>query len=457
MDMNLNGMHTSGGDAHPHPVNGSRPGSGPAAHAPGRPRTAADTGLSEAFLADLVCKHLFEGGVLDLRELTRRTAMSGALLQDICAFLRADGQVEARGTHPDSAMLRFGLTDRGRASALEALGRDGYVGPAPVPLAQYARTVANQSLSTHTVDFDTLRTGFADTVIQPKLLDQLGPALHSGRAMFIYGPPGTGKSFIARRLARLLAGEVLVPHAIMVSGKAIRCFDPGVHEAMHPLHEGERVKFDQGDDPRYVRCRRPVAITGGELTMDMLEVQYDEATRSYRAPVQLLANNGMLVIDDLGRQRLEPQQLLNRWIVPLEERHDHLILRNGQHFRVPFDVVLVFSTNRNPLELADQAFLRRIGYKIRFEPLEEADYLTIWQQECRHRGIDYDPALARFVLDELHARHGVPLLPCHPRDLIDLSVDYGRYMNQEPLSTEALCRAWETYFVGLDEPGGMAS
>lgn len=172
---------------------------------------------------------------------------------------------------------------------------------------------------------------------------------------------------------------------------------------------------------------------------------------------KLLANNGMLVIDDLGRQRLEPQQLLNRWIVPLEERHDHLMLRNGQHFRVPFDVVLVFSTNRNPLELADQAFLRRIGYKIRFEPLEEADYLTIWQQECRHHGIDYDPALARFVLDELHARHGVPLLPCHPRDLIDMSVDYGRYMNQETLSADALRRAWETYFVGLDEPGGMAS
>jgi hypothetical protein len=458
MEMKVNSMRTPNADTHPHPVDGLRAVSGPAANAPVRPRSIADTGLTEPYLADLVCKHLFEGGVLDLRELTHRTALSGALLQELFTFLRADGRAEVRGTHPDTGMLCFGLTDRGRAGALEALGRDGYVGPAPVPLAQYARTVADQSLSAHTVDFDSIRTGFADTVIRPQLLDQIGPALHSGRAMFIYGAPGTGKSFIARRLARLLPGEALVPYAIMVSGKAIQCFDPGVHEPLVSTQQGSSLQLDQGDDPRYVRCRRPVVITGGELTLDMLEVQYDEATRVHRAPVQLRANNGLLVIDDLGRQRLEPLQLLNRWIVPLEERCDYLTLRNGQHFQVPFDVVLVFSTNRNPLELADQAFLRRIGYKIRFEHLEEPDYITIWRQECQHRGIEYDPALARFALDELHARHGVPLLPCHPRDLIDLAMDYSRYMmNRQTLSPDALRRAWETYFVGLDEPGGMAS
>ncbi len=422
-----------------------------------RPRSIAETGLTERFLADLVCKHLFEGGVLDLHELTRRLALSGSVLEEVFGFLRADALAEVRGSNPGNTVLRYGLTERGRTAALEAFGRDGYVGPAPVPLEQYRRTVEAQSLSTHVVSRQAIHAAFADTVIRPELLDQLGPALHSGRAMFIYGPAGTGKSFIARRLARLLPDAVLIPHAVLVADKAMQCFDPGVHT---PLKRGntpdEALQLDRGHDPRYAPCERPVIVTGGELTLDMLEVQYDPATRTHRAPLQLRANNGMLVIDDLGRQRMEPLQLFNRWIVPLEERHDFLTLSNGQHFQVPFDVALVFSTNRNPLQLADEAFLRRIGYKIRFHHLREADYLTIWQQECRRRGIEHNPELARFVVHELHAHHGVPLLPCHPRDLLDLAWDYTRYMDQPNLSADALCWAWDSYFVQLDEPDEVA-
>lgn len=418
-----------------------------------RPGSIADTGLGELYLADLVSKHLSESGVLDLRELSGRLALSGSLLEEILAFLRTEGRVEVRGTSPDSGMLRFGLTDRGRAGALEAFGRDGYAGPAPVPLDQYARTVAGQALSARSVNRGSIHSAFADTVIRPALLDQLGPALHSDRAMFIYGPAGTGKSFIARRLARLLEGEVLIPHAILVADKAVRCYDPGVHEALEVETSRPSIQLEPGHDPRYLRCRRPVVITGGELTLDMLEVQYDPSTRIHRAPLQLRANGGMLVIDDLGRQRVEPMQIFNRWILPLEERQDFLTLPGGHHFQIPFDVALVFSTNRNPLELADEAFLRRIGYKIRFDHLTESEYLAIWEQECRRHGIEYEPALARLVVDELHTRHRIPFLPCHPRDLIDLAMDYARYMDEETLSAVALRWAWDNYFVGLDEPG----
>lgn len=433
----------------PHEVRSAEVGELPARWAPS-PHTVAETGLGELYLGDLLSKHLYEEGVLDLRDLAERMALSGTLLEEVLAFLRSDARVEVLGRAAESGVLRFGLTDRGRAAALEASARDGYVGPAPVSLEQYAQTVVAQSVRGRAVTRDDVHATFADTVIRPELLDQLGPALHSGRAMFIYGAPGTGKSFIARRLARLLRGAVLIPHAIVVSGKAVRCFDPVLHKPADSPATESALQFDHGRDRRFVLCRRPVVITGGELALDMLDIQYDEATRTHRAPLQLRANNGMLLIDDLGRQRVDPSELFNRWIIPLEEQRDFLTLKSGQHFQVPFDTAVVFSTNRNPLELADEAFLRRIGYKIRFEYLSETDYADIWQQECRQRGVEYEPELVRFTLDELHARHEVPLLPCHPRDLIDLATDFMRYLGEMTLTQGALRWAWDNYFVRLD-------
>ncbi|TFH85591.1 AAA family ATPase [Billgrantia azerbaijanica] len=413
-----------------------------------RPGTVAETGLSLLYLGDLLVKQLFEQGVLDLHQLSRESALAGSVVEEVGRFLREEGRVEVRG-QAESGALRFGLTDRGRASALEALNRDGYSGKAPVTLEEYSARVHEQALCEVGIHRETVRKAFADTVIDPALLDQLAPGLHSGRAMFIHGHAGTGKSYIARRLVRLLEGEVMVPHAILVGGKAVRCFDPAVHHSLEDPSEtppAAQLYLGNGHDPRYVRCHRPCVVTGGELTMERLEVQYDAATHIHQAPVQLLANNGMLVIDDLGRQRMTPTELFNRWIVPLEERCDFLALANGYHFSVPFDVALVFSTNLDPLSLADAAFLRRIGYKIRFAPLERKAYLAIWRQQCQAQGLPFEQELADFAIDELHARHKVPLLACHPRDILSLAQDQLAYQGREAPDREILRWAWQTYF-----------
>jgi hypothetical protein len=433
----------------------------PAADAlPPRPASVEETGLSPLYLADLLSKQLLEQGVLDLHQMSRSAALAGSVVESLCHQLRQEGRAEVRG-QGESGALRFGLTELGRAVAQEALLRDGYAGPAPVPLEAYAERVRAQALCSVGISRSEVMSAFEDTVIEPGLLDQLGPGLHSGRAMFIHGEPGTGKSYIARRLVRLLPGEVLVPHAILAGGKAVRCFDPAVHKPMFPLEEKPSVSasllLGQGHDPRYVRCLRPCVVTGGELTMERLEVQYDSATHVHQAPVQLLANNGMLIIDDLGRQRMSPIELFNRWIVPLEERRDFLALSNGYHFSVPFDVALVFSTNLDPLSLADAAFLRRIGYKVRFAPLDPEAYRQIWAQQCEQSGMPFDPALVDFVIFELHARLGVPLLACHPRDLLGLAADHLRYWGGQAPDREVLAWAWETYFgdfSGSDRSGG---
>jgi len=414
-----------------------------------RPATVEDTGLGDLFLTGLITKHLYEAGVLDLLQLSERLALSGSLLETLLAFLRQEGHVEVRGRSPDSVVLRYALTERGRASAADAVIRDGYIGPAPVPLNDYVKLVEAQSVRHCVVTREKVHAAFTDTIIRESLLDQLGPAVHSCKAMFIHGDPGTGKSFICRRLSRLLGGHVLIPHALAVNETVIQYFDPSVH---HPVADGishAGFNLNQGHDPRYQLCERPVVTTGGELTLDMLELQFDGATRRYRSPLQLLANNGMMLIDDLGRQRVTPIDLFNRWIVPLEEKRDYLALQSGQHITVPFDVVLAFSTNLNPLELADEAFLRRIGYKIRFDILNEDEYTAIWKQQCTARGIEYNKETLQFLFDELYHKLKVPLLPCHPRDLIDLAQDFGRYHDRTGLSTGALQWAWDNYFIKL--------
>jgi hypothetical protein len=412
-----------------------------------RPTTIAETGLSLTFLSDLLAKHVASAGVLTTSQLIERLALSGPILNQVLNFMRDDGRIEVRSRVGLDAELRYGLTDKGHADAADAMNRGGYVGPAPVPLADYVQLVARQSVHARPIARKAVLDVFRGFVISEDLLDRLGPALNSNRAMFLYGMAGSGKTFTAHRLAKAVEGLVLVPHAIAVHDTVIEVFDPLCHEKVAFPDSPSATMLEEGFDPRFAACERPVVFTGGELAADMLEVQCDLATRTYSAPIQLKANNGFLLIDDLGRQRIEPAVLFNRWIVPLDSRQDSLTTGKGHHFEVPFDLVLVFSTNLTPSDIADEAFLRRLGYKIEFLPIAPDLYSKIWRDVCTERGAAFDQALVDYVMNELHRGYRIPLLPCHPRDLLGMALDRIAYQGQGKLDAATLRWAWENYFL----------
>jgi hypothetical protein len=415
-----------------------------------RPRTLAETGLSQTFLAELTAKHLLNAGVLNLSELSARLCLPTRIIESLLQFMRQEARVEVMAPEKPNGGLRYQLTDRGRNGALDASMRSGYTGPAPVPLQDYARVVRAQSVHDRGITKDDMQHAFDGIVVREHLLDELGPSLNSGRAIFVYGPAGTGKTFIAQKLARLFREQTLIPHAVAINETVISVFDPVAHQTILLDNQKDGGVMEAGHDARYVCCERPVVVAGGELTVDMLEVQYDASAREHRAPLQLKANNGLLMIDDMGRQRSDPATIFNRWIVPMEEKVDYLSLGAGRHFTVPFDVVLIFSTNLHPLELADEAFLRRIGYKIELSYLNKDQYRNIWQDVCREYGIVFDDQILEFVLTELHEKEQVGLLPCHPRDLLGMAVDLTTYLGEPRQLTKAQMRwAWKNYFVPL--------
>lgn len=417
-----------------------------------RPTRLSETGLSETFVADLIAKHLFDRGTLSLGDLSTIIALAGSIVESVLNFMRTEARVEVRPGQASSAGLAYTLTERGRVSALDAMMRSGYIGPAPVPLNRYAEIARAQTIHSRMVTQDSMCAAFDDVVLDADLLERLGPALNSGRSIFLYGAAGTGKTYISQRLCRLFRNPTLIPHSIAIDDSVVQLYDPLIHKQLRRRPSSDNLKLEKGHDPRFVVCERPVAITGGELTAEMLEINYEPSTRLYEAPLQLKANNGMFIIDDMGRQKVSPAALFNRWIVPMEEKRDYLTLGSGRHFTVPFDVVLIFSTNIHPLELAEEAFLRRIGYKIEFGPLTADQYDLIWRDACVTHDIEYDPNVLNFVINELHAKKDVPLLPCHPRDLLGMAVDRAIYEeNSRDVGIDHLHWAWDNYFVSVND------
>jgi len=414
------------------------------------PRSVEDAGLDEQMLVELIAKILFLRGSMPLIGVAQQTRLPATITEGICEFMRTSRLVEMLRRGDTSGDADYGLTEHGRARANEFLRKCRYAGPAPVTIESYANQVRSQSFADMRITRDNVENAYRDLVIRQELRDLVGAAMNSGKPMFLYGPSGSGKTFLAESLMRLIRGTIYVPHALVVDGEIIQIFDPIIHQPMtaeSSQFTPNSIDNRQRADGRWVACRRPVAISGGELTLSMLDLNYDRQAGFYQAPMHVKANNGLYIIDDLGRQLVRPEELMNRWIVPMDRRRDYLSLHTGGSFEVPFDVKLVFSTNISPKELADEAFLRRLGYKVYVGAVSESEYEQIFRGVCDEFGIDFSGEAFAYLLD-IHRREERPTFACYPRDLISHVRDYSTYRDWPVnLSPQLIDWAWHSYFA----------
>jgi len=421
--------------------------------APPIPATLEETGLTPDQVEQLLVKTLYAGETTGTA-MADRLRLPYLILEPLIARLRAERLVEVRGASGSAtSSYRYALTDAGRSRANQYLEINLYSGAAPVPLAAYVAQMKRLAAARGYIDRDRLRQGFSHLIIGDAMLEQLGPAANANKALFLYGPPGNGKSVIAEGLGRSVGGDMYMPYAIDVEGHIITMYDPNIHVALDGADEpkAESIIAAEPRDRRWVRIRRPVVMVGGELTMDMLDLTFNPLAKFYEAPLQLRANGGVFLVDDFGRQRMRPDELLNRWIVPLESRVDFLTLHTGKKFQVPFDVLIVFATNLDPVSLADEAFLRRIPYKIPVEDPSLDQFARIFEMNCRQRRFPYHKVMVAYLQRRHYHAVGRPFRSCHPRDLLDQVMALCRYRGIEPtVNRELLDAACRSYFVGTE-------
>ncbi|PVA10379.1 ATPase [Pelagivirga sediminicola] len=418
---------------------------------PPPPTTIEDMRLSIVMMRDILLKTIFRKNVDMVSEIATAICLPRTVTQELVDLAREQRLLEATGTMSATSGSEMGyqLTDAGKARALDALAQSEYFGPMPVPLAVYAEQVKRQSIRNIQITRDQLTGAMGHLVLPPSLLDQLGPAVSAGRSILMYGPPGNGKSSISNGIRDAMGDRIYVPMAIEYAGQVITVYDPIVHskaeaEADDPNSLRRRRTFDA----RYVRCERPTVITGGELTLDMLDLVYNPTARTYQASLQLKSTGGIFIVDDLGRQVEPPQNLVNRWIVPLEESKDILALQSGEKFEVPFDTLAIFSTNFHPNKIFDQAALRRIFYKIKIDGPNQADFLKIFAMVARKKQIPLnEPALVHLLkkkypeIDNVYANY-------QPVFLIDQMISICEFEGiPYQMTPDLIDRAWANMFV----------
>jgi predicted ATPase with chaperone activity len=426
-----------------------------------QPQTIEETGLDFGLLADLCIKTMYYAGRPRARFIASQLGLTFHIVQEILTFLKREQMCEVVGSGGlGEQNYLCALSAKGAEKAEEVLTRSRYVGPAPVPFQTYVEFVERQSVKRLAVTRDDVERVLSNLVLGEQTLKSVGPAINSGKSMLLYGGSGNGKSTIARAIGEMLDGEVLVPYAIEINGQIVKVFDARTHQEVEDGPPVER-RFDDDTnalpnglerrrDRRWAMIRRPVVMAGGELTLGDLELRYDPVSKVYAAPLQVKANGGVLVIDDFGRQLVQPRELLNRWIVPMDKGSDHLTLQTGETVEIPFDVLLVFSTNLPPGQLGDEAFFRRIRHKIEVPNPTREEFLEILERVCQERGIAFSEEGASHLLEHHYAETGRVLRGCHPRDLVELVEDIASYRGRAPaLAGDLIDLACESYFVDL--------
>jgi len=419
-----------------------------------------DLELELPFLFDLALRLIYTRGQLTGGELANAMAVPFPVVNPVFQAMRKQSLIDIvaqRGNSGDASLVYAIKPPKGEDALRDALDKTSYVGPAPVPFTDYVESVMAQTIRRLVVTRRSIRRAFEDLIISDEAFNEIGPAINSAQSIFFFGYPGNGKTSVAERITRLMGDAIYIPHAVETNGQVIKLYDPIQHTPLFNAEEGADVtetviKRGTQFDQRFIRVKRPTIVVGGELTMPMLDLKYNEVGRYYEAPLQMKANGGIFMIDDFGRQQVRAMDLLNRWIVPLEKKYDYLNTVTGTKVEVPFDQLLIFSTNLDPSQLADEAFLRRIKFKIEIRDPDEAQYRRIWELVCKGRRVEFDERGVEYLIQKWYRPHNRPFRMCQPRDLLDQMMSIAKYnMERVNFSPDLIDAACATYFISAQK------
>ncbi|GAB4495730.1 MAG: ATPase AAA [Anaerolineales bacterium] len=433
---------------------------------PPLPTTLEQTGLNRTFMFEMILRAVYNRGRPSGGEISQDLGLSYQVVGPILHEMRQKELLDVAGQKGigDISYEYILKPPRGPQAVEDALRKTEYTGPAPVPFREFLKAVEAQTIKHMVVTRRNIRQAFADLIITDSVLNEIGPAINSADSIFLFGFPGNGKTSIAERITRLMGDDIYIPHAIEADGQIIKMFDPIVHvpaEKPKAQSQDNAFAFDNpfaqsedapSFDQRWIRIKRPTIVVGGELTLEMLDLTYNQYGKFYEAPLQMKSNNGIFMIDDFGRQQVRPMDLLNRWIVPLEKKYDYLSTITGTKLQIPFDVLLIFSTNLDPNQLADEAFLRRIKFKIEIRDPDESQWRQIWALVCKGKKVELDPKGLDYLLEKWYKPINRPLRMCQPRDILNQMISIAKYnMESVTFSPDLIDAACESYFVSLQE------